>query len=114
MLPPKVELRARYAVVGRLRDPTYRAAVASGLGALEVADGVGWTTAIERTIAETSVGVNYFINQWHRHKLQFDASRLERSFAADPDAIVDGVPAAIAKAPDQVDWRVRAMVQFTF
>ncbi len=114
VLPPKIELRARYAAVDRLRDPTYGAAVASGLGAPEVADGVGWTPAIERTIVETSVGVNYFINQWHRHKLQFDASRLERSFAADPDAIVNGVPEEIAKAPDQVDWRVRAMLQFTF
>ena len=86
----------------------------TGLGVAEVAEGEGWSPAIEGTIAETSVGVNYFINQWHRHKLQFDASRLVRSFAADPDAIIDGEPVPIARAPNQVDYRVRAMVQFTF
>jgi hypothetical protein len=114
VLPPKVELRARYATVDRLRDPTYASAVASGLGFAEVAEGDGWAPAIERTITETSIGVNYFINQWHRHKLQFDASRLVRTFAADPDAIVNGVPNPISQTPDQVDWRVRAMVQLTF
>jgi hypothetical protein len=114
VLPPKLELRARYATVDRLRDPTYRTAVASGLGIAEVGGGDGRTPAIERSIMEMSVGVNYFINQWHRHKLQFDASRLKRSFAADPDAIVNGILTPIAQAPDQLDWRVRAMVQLTF
>jgi hypothetical protein len=114
VLPPKIELRARYATVDRLRDPTYRAAVDSGLGVTEIANGDGWTPAIERAIEETSFGVNYFIHQWHRHKLQFDASRLERSFAADPDAVVDGRPTPVAAPSHQVDWRVRAMVQFTF
>jgi len=114
VLPPKVELRARYAAIDRLRDPTYRTAVASGLGVAEVADGSGWAPAIERGIEETSIGVNYFINQWHRHKLQFDASRLVRTFAADPGAVIDGTPTPVAKAADQVDYRVRAMVQLTF
>jgi hypothetical protein len=35
-------------------------------------------------------------------------------FAADPDAVIDGVATPIAKAPNQVDWRVRAMVQLVF
>jgi hypothetical protein len=49
-----------------------------------------------------------------RNKVALDVSRLERQFAADPDAVIDGVVAPIAKAPDQVDWRVRAMVQLVF
>lgn len=112
--PPKIELRARYATIDRLRHPTFDSATVSGLGVAEVADGDGWAPAIEHSITETSVGLNYFINQWHRHKLQFDASRLERSFAGDPDAMVDGAPNPIERAPDQVDYRVRAMVQLTF
>jgi hypothetical protein len=114
VVPPKLELRARYATIDRLRDPTYATSVFSGLGVAEVADADGWTPALERTIAETSIGLNYFINQWHRHKLQFDASRLERTFASDPDAVIDGQPTPIAAAPDQVDYRVRAMIQLTF
>ena len=43
-----------------------------------------------------------------------DASRLVREFAADPDAVVNGEAAPIAKAPDQVDYRVRVMVQLVF
>jgi len=35
-------------------------------------------------------------------------------FAADPDAVIDGVAKPIVKAPNQVDWRVRAMVQLVF
>jgi len=49
-----------------------------------------------------------------RNKVALDVSRLERQFVADPDAVIDGVVTPIAKAPDQVDWRVRAMVQLVF
>jgi hypothetical protein len=114
VLPPKIELRARYASIDRLRDPSYSTAVRSGLGVAEVAGGDSWLPAVEGTISETSVGVNYFINQWHRHKLQCDVSRLERSFVADPNAVIGGLPSPIAAPADQVDWRVRAMVQLTF
>jgi hypothetical protein len=35
-------------------------------------------------------------------------------FTVDPDAVIYGVATPIAKAPDQVDWRVWAMVQLVF
>ncbi len=114
VVPARVELRARVASIDRLVDPTYRAAVDSGLGVVEVAVGDRWEPAIEAGIAETSIGVNYFIHEWHRHKLQFDASRLVRGFAADPDAVIDGQPSPIADHDDQVDYRIRAMIQLTF
>ncbi len=114
LVPPNIELRARYATTDRLRDPSYGAAVASGLGVAEVADGDDWVPALEASISELSIGVNWFISQWHRHKMQFDASRLERTFAADPDAVIGGAASPIARAADQVDYRVRAMIQLTF
>jgi hypothetical protein len=43
-----------------------------------------------------------------------DASRLVRSFVADPDAILNGEPTPIAAAPDQIDYRLRLMVQLVF
>ena len=49
-----------------------------------------------------------------RNRLVFDLSRLTRTFAADPDAVLNGTPTPIAKAPDQVDYRVRLMVQLVF
>ena len=30
------------------------------------------------------------------------------------DAVIDGTPMPIAKAPEQIDYRVRAMVQLVF
>jgi hypothetical protein len=57
--------------------------------------------------------VSYRLPGW-RNKLAFDLSRLVRSFAADPDAILNGVPTPIAKASDQIDYRVRAVVQLVF
>jgi hypothetical protein len=114
LLPEWLELRARHAEIERLVGPSYRAAIDSGLGVAEIAVGDFWSPVIEDRIREDSVGLNYFVNEWHRHKLQFDASRLVRSFAADPDAVINGVPTPIAKAPDQIDYRVRAMVQLSF
>ena len=49
-----------------------------------------------------------------RNKLVVDLSRLTREFAADPDAVINGEAAPIAKAPNQVDYRVRAVVQLVF
>jgi hypothetical protein len=114
VVPARVELRARVASIDRLVDATYRAAVDSGLGVAEIAEGDRWVPAVEAGIAETSIGVNYFIHEWHRHKLQFDASRLVRDFAADPDAVIDGEPFPISDHEDQVDYRVRALIQLTF
>ena len=113
VVPNKLELRTRYAAIARLVNPTFDTANMSGLGTVQVADGVSWTPAIEGEISEISIGASYRLFAW-RNKVAFDASRLVRSFAADPDAIFNGVPSPIAKAPDQIDYRVRLMVQLVF
>jgi hypothetical protein len=95
-------------------DPTYQRAVDSGLGVAEVWNGNAYMTAIEKKISEVTVGLNLFLNRWHQHKLQFDLSRLSRQFAGDPNAVIDGDPSPITKAPDQEDLRLRAMVQLKF
>jgi hypothetical protein len=112
--PKRYEIVARHAQIERLKDPSYRKAIDSGLGVAELHDGNGLVAALEKKITETTVGFNLFLDGWHQHKLQFDLSRLERSFAADPEAVIDGEPAPIAKAEDQVDYRFRAMVQLYF
>jgi hypothetical protein len=113
VVPRKLEVRARHAEITRLKDPTYRKAVDSGLGIPEVWDGKDWVPALEATISETSAAVSYSLPGW-RNKIALDVSRLERQFAADPDAVIDGVATPIARAPDQVDYRIRAMVQLVF
>ena len=113
VVPAKWEIRARYAENQRLKNPTYCAAVNSGLLTPEVWDGEDWTTALEGKISEISIGASVRIPGW-RNKLVVDLSRLTREFAADPDAIINGEAAPIAKAPDQVDHRVRAVVQLVF
>jgi hypothetical protein len=113
VVPAKWEVRARYAQIERLDDPTYQRAVDSGLGVPEVAAGEGWTPALEARMTEVSVAASVFIPRW-RNRLIVDLSRLTRDFAADPSAVIDGEPAPIAKAPDQVDHRFRAMIQLVF
>ncbi|MCG6950365.1 MAG: OprO/OprP family phosphate-selective porin [Acidobacteria bacterium] len=113
VVPNKLEVRIRRAAITRLKDPTYRAANESGLGTPQVTDGVEWVPAIEAEISETSAAVSYRLFGW-RNKVALDVSRLVRTFAADPDAVVNGVPTPIAKAPAQVDYRVRTMVQLVF
>jgi hypothetical protein len=113
VIPRKLELRIRRAAITRLKNPTYHTANRSGLGTAQVADGEQWVPAIEAEISETSVAVSYRLFGW-RNKVALDVSRLVRTFTADPDAVVNGVPWPIAKAPDQVDYRVRAMVQLVF
>jgi hypothetical protein len=113
IVPRKLELRARRAVITRLKDPTYRKAIESGLGNPEVWDGEDWAPAIEAEISETSVAASYVLPGW-RNKLVLDVSRLERRFAPDPNAVIYGTPTPIAKAPDQIDYRIRAMVQLVF
>jgi len=113
VVPRKLELRVRRAAITRMMDPTYQKAVDLGLGVPEVWDGDDWAPALEAEIAETSAAVSYSLPGW-RNKLALDVSRLVRTFAADPDAVIDGVPTPIAKAPDQIDYRVRVMVQLVF
>jgi len=114
VLGQTLEVVGRYAQIERLRRPTFDRAMASGLGVAErhVADGT--ELAVEERISEITVGLNWYLHRWHRHKLQLDLSRLERSFAADPSAEVDGLPHPIPRGPDQVDHRVRTLVQLSF
>lgn len=106
---------ARYAQIERLKHPTYRSAMDSGLGVAQIVDGTGgYRIGIERRISEITVGVNRFIKKWHQHAVKVDISRLMRDFAADPNAVIDGEPTAIAQAPTQVDHRVRVMIQLYF
>ena len=113
VVPRKLELRVRRAAITRLKNPTFQAANESGLGTAQVQEGEGWIPAIEAEISETSAAVSYRLLGW-RNKLALDVSRLERSFAADPDAIIDGTPTPISQVPDQIDYRIRAMVQLVF
>ena len=113
VVPRKLELRVRRAAITRLKNPTFETANQSGLGTVLVADGEGWAPAIEAEISEISAAVSYALPGW-RNKVMLDVSHLVRTFAADPDAILNSVPTPIEKAPDQVDWRVRAMVQLVF
>jgi hypothetical protein len=109
----KWELRARYAEIQRLKRPTYRNAMDSGLGVAEVRHGDDWTPALEAKISEITVGASVRILGW-RNKLVVDVSRLTREFAADPDAVINGEAAPIAEAPNQIDYRIRTMVQLVF
>ena len=113
VVPRKVELRGRYAEITRLEDPTYAKATDSGLRVAEVWGGDDWIPALEAKISEMSLAASYRIRGW-RNVLALDFSRLVREFAADPTAVIDGVPAPIEKAPSQVDYRIRAMVQLVF
>ncbi len=82
-----------------------------GLGSRvpKVWSGEGWKPALEAKISEISAAVSYRLPGW-RNVLMLDASRLTRQFAADPDASIGPVE----KAPDQVDYRIRTMVQLVF
>jgi len=113
VVPSKWEVRARYAEIQRLKNPTYRRAVDSQLGIPEVWDGSDWAPAVEAKISEISVAASVFVLEW-RNRLIVDVSRLRREFAADPGAVIDGEPNPVAKAPDQVDHRIRVMVQLGF
>jgi len=104
VLPKKVEVVSRWAAITRLEHPTQATAVASGLGLASVWRDGQPVPALEREIAELTLGANIFLNDWHHHKLQLDVSRLTRTFTADPSA-------GIAKADDQVDLRFRALIQ---
>ncbi len=105
---------ARYAEIERLKDPSYRLAMDSGLGVADVWSGTDLVPGLERRIMETTVGLDVFLNQWHRHEVLFDVSRLVRQFADDPSAIIDGMPSPIVAPDAQEDWRFRAMLQMVF
>jgi len=113
VLARKLELRARVAEIVRLADPSAMSALDSGLGLPELRQGDDWGPALEASISEVSAAVNWILPGW-RNRLTLDGSRLVREFAADPDAVINGEARPIAKAPDQIDYRVRAMVQLVF
>lgn len=111
----RLQAVARYAQIERLKSPTYQKSMDSGLRVAEVSDGDGgYQVGIERRISEVTVGFNWFIRNWQQVALKTDASRLQREFAADPEAVIDGQPTPIPKAPTQVDLRVRVMIQLYF
>ena len=94
--------------LNRLIDPTYQKSLDSGLGVARIHDGEGgYMTGIEKTISEVTIGTNYYINAWHRHKIQAVLTRLVRSFAADPEA-------GIERPDDQVDLAVAVQVCLVF
>lgn len=113
VVPSRLEVRARFAEITRMADPTYQKAVDSGLGVSEVWNGEDWKPALESSISEISAALSYYLLGW-RNKVAVDVSRLQRQFASDPNAVINGVPTPIEKAPDQVDYRVRLMVQLVF
>jgi hypothetical protein len=113
VVPKKLEVRARMAAITRLKDPTFRTANDSGLGTVQVLDGDEYVPAIEAEISEFTAAASYRLPGW-RNKLAIDFSRLVRTFAADPDAILGATPTPIPKASDQIDYRVRLMVQLVF
>jgi len=114
LVPRKIEVGARYAQIQRLVDPTWRTATDSGLGVVSIREGGVEVTALEKVISEISAGVTYHLFGWHRIKLQGDVSRLERSFVGDTNAEVTGASEPVVGAADQVDWRVRTMIQAIF
>jgi hypothetical protein len=107
VVPAKVEVVARYAQIQRLVDPTLERAQASGLGVAQLVRDGESVIGLERCISELTVGLNYFINEWHRHKLQAVVTRLQRTFAADTEA-------GIARARAQEDMAVSVQVQLVF
>lgn len=113
VVPKKMELRVRTAAITRLVSPSFRTASESGLGSVQVWGGEEWVPAIEGEISEISAALSYRLPGW-RNKVAVDFSRLVRTFTADPDAIFNGEPRSIPKAPDQVDYRFRTMVQLVF
>jgi len=113
IVPTKWEIRARYAQIQRLKIATYQNAVDSGLGIPEVWNGEDWIPALEAEISEISLGASIRLPGW-RNKLVVDLSRLQRVFASDPDAVINGEATPIVKAPNQIDYRIRAIVQLVF
>ncbi len=107
VIPKTLEFVARYAEIERLNDPTYDRSNLSGLGVAEIHANGDFVTAIESRMSEINIGANYFINEWHRHKIQIDLSRLQRQFVADEEA-------GIERAPDQIDYMVRVGLQLVF
>jgi len=103
----RLEVIVRYAEVERLVDPTAQRAVDSGLGLVQLHGAEGPVTGLERRLTESTAGVATYISGDHRQKIVADVSRLGREFAPDSAA-------GIARAPNQVDYRLRAMVQLMF
>jgi hypothetical protein len=100
--PGRLEIVARRAEVRRLEDPTAEAVANSGLGFVRVWYGSTAVDAVERSLAETTLGVNFYVGgQRHQHKIFLDVSSLVREFAEYQGFTPD----------DQRDYRFRSMVQ---
>jgi hypothetical protein len=105
VVPKRVEVVTRYARVERLKSPTRDAAIASGLGLVLVRDATGgYSSTLEGTLSEKTVGLNFYFGEGHQHKLFFDLSLLGRSFEP-----LNGFDPA-----DQEDKRFRSMLQVRF
>ncbi len=103
VVPRRLEVVARHARLRRLEDPTPAAVSVSGLGFVTViVDGVD-VSAIEKELAESTVGATLYL-AGPQLKVSADVSRLSRSFA-----LYQGVT-----PDDQQDFRVRSMVQVKF
>ena len=89
VVPGAWELRARYAQIERLEDPSHRRALESGLGVPEVRAGDAWTPAVEAKISEISAAASVFLPGW-KNRFIVDLTRLVREFVADPGAVIDG------------------------
>jgi hypothetical protein len=103
----RVEIILRHAEVERLLDPTAQRAVDSGLGLVYVDGADGPVNALESRLTEWTAGAAYSLSGDHRQRIVADVSRLGREFAPDPAA-------GIAQAAEQVDYRLRTMVQLMF
>ncbi|MCP4899255.1 MAG: hypothetical protein GY906_20005 [bacterium] len=114
VVPQTLEVVARHAEIERINNPTYERSIDSGLGVVQLSADSMPAIGLEKRISEISIGAAWYVHTWHRNKLQIDFSRLVREFAADPNAVIDGVPTPISKAPNQEDYRIRLLAQVVF
>ena len=99
VIPRMLELRVRRAAITRLKDPTFLNANESGLGTPQVWDGEDWAPASRRRSPRPPLRRSASLLPGWRNKLALDVSRLERTFAADPDAVVLGLQPRSRKHP---------------
>jgi hypothetical protein len=100
-IPKKWEITTKFAYVERLRDNTKADSLLSGLGLIEMSDGI---MGVEKDLQQYTIGINWYI-YGHAMKISADYSYLVRNLAAaEPFYSID----------DQHDHRLRLMYQFHF